>query len=366
MIDSIYYRVPRLPPSIAVQRVEHGPCLPRLAAGSLPSRSPATTRCSCTRMYQAEEKPLNIGRAHPHDSTALPQLVGGGDGPARRADTASPRRRRSLSKSSKSQVNSPAPPSFTSPIHLAHQQQRRPSLAERQRPPSPTDTFRSDASWSSRFSSGMSSLPGGVTGSEEEYRGTASTSSWDDSNARWERERREAARWGGGGAFTAATAAARDPPSTGSSGKFSLKSFKSAISSKGGSSSRSTTHLPSPPSSPRFYPSSTPKPAPPISPSHLLLPQPASPTSFISSNSLGPRSKLTSKSSSLSLAASSIGEEQTTGGLRGKAARVLGETTLPTGKAAKVLGVQKEVGGAGRKLNREMPSERREVVDRIR
>jgi hypothetical protein len=59
-------------------------------------------------------------------------------------------------------------------------------------------------------------------------------------------------------------------------------------------------------------------------------------------------------------------DEQSAGGLRGKAARILGEDIVPSGKAAKVLGVQKEVGGVGRKLKKEMPRERRELVDSIR
>lgn len=47
---------------------------------------------------------------------------------------------------------------------------------------------------------------------------------------------------------------------------------------------------------------------------------------------------------------------------------MLGEEIVPSGKAAKVMGVtvRKEVGGVGRKMEREMTRERREVVEQIR
>lgn len=156
------------------------------------------------------------------------------------------------------------------------------------------------------------------------------------------------------------------PAGAESRGKFSLRQFTSAM--KG--SATSPSQLPSSPSSPTFAsPSRRRSPPPPIatlpSPSHFLHPSPQPQTSCPPPTSPSPP-KLATKSSQISLSSSQLAEQP--GGLRGKAARILGEDVVPSGKAAKVMGVtvQKEIGAVGRKVDTQITRERREVVERIR
>ncbi|ORY76557.1 hypothetical protein BCR35DRAFT_332813 [Leucosporidium creatinivorum] len=309
----------------------------------------------------------------------------------------------SLIASSSSSIWAPNPLSSTS----LQQHRRHPSSSsthsqlarfahENRRPPSPTGSTRTtssaQSSYSSLFNSGMSNLRGLTVGEEDRLKLK------EDSEApvreRWERERESSMR--GGALGQQAVSGGGDRGKGIAKFKSLLKSSDSAQSVRSAEPSTPTSitasaggsmYLPSPPSSPppptapttsssslsnrRMYPSSptpsvlsiTPRPSPSPSPSHFLLPHPSpalpSPTSSFASST--PR-RLASKTSALSLSS----EEQTAGGLRGKAARILGEEIVPSGKAAKVLGVQKEVGGVGRKLKKEMPRERREVVERIR
>lgn len=107
--------------------------------------------------------------------------------------------------------------------------------------------------------------------------------------------------------------------------KFSLRSFRTRTNTGANSTPSTPTHLPSPPSS-------TTSSLTGVMPSPNRLQRARAPASPL----LGPDSYFSSvPSSPLPL------DEKVRGGVKGKAAQLLGEEVVPSGKAARILGMEK-------------------------